>query len=259
MTINVDALFAQWELFLLILVRVASFVYTAPFFSTNNVPVMTKLGVSFFLSYIIMLAVPEQSYAYDGVIGYAALILKESIVGLSIGFCANICMQCVHFAGHIIDVNIGMSMATMYDPATRMQVNLSGRLYYYAVLLLMLMSGLHSFLIQAVVDTYTVLPVGAAGINPGIYNTVIGFVADYFVLGFRIALPVFITIMVLNCILGIMAKVAPQMNMFAVGMQMKVLVGLFVLFVTVVLLPSVAEFIFKEMRTMILSFIEGMY
>ena len=259
MTINADTLFAQWELLLLILVRVASFVYTAPFFSTSNVPVRTKLGVSFFLSYIIMMAAPEQSYVYDGVIGYAVLVLKESIVGLAIGFCANICMQCVHFAGYIIDVNIGLSMATMYDPATKMQVNLSGQLYYYAVMLLMLVSGLHRFLIQAIVDTYTVLPVGAAGINPGIYNTVLGFVADYFIIGFRIALPVFITLMVLNCILGIMAKIAPQMNMFAVGMQLKIVLGLMIMYLTVSMLPSVATKLLDTMKNIIVEVVKGMY
>ena len=85
------------------------------------------------------------------------------------------------------------------------------------------------------------------------------FRSDLFLIGFRIMLPIFVCIMILNCILGIMAKVAPQMNMFAVGMQMKVLVGLLVLLVTVILLPGVADFIFKEMRQMIVSVIEGMY
>lgn len=80
-----------------------------------------------------------------------------------------------------------------------------------------------------------------------------------FVIAFRIVLPVFACMMILNCILGIMAKVAPQMNMFAVGMQMKVLLGLTVLFLTVMLLPGISDFVFKEMKRMIVSMIEGMY
>ena len=65
--------------------------------------------------------------------------------------------------------------------------------------------------------------------------------------------------MVLNCVLGIMAKVAPQMNMFSVGMQLKVLVGFIVLFLTVFLLPSVADYIFSEIKTMVKLIAEGMY
>ncbi len=259
MTLNVDTLFSQWELYLLILVRITSFIYTAPFFSMSNVPARTKLGLAVFVSYIIVCVAPEQSYSYDGVIGYAILVLKEAVVGLSIGFCANLCVQAIHFAGYIIDINIGLSMATMYDPATKMQVNLSGQLYYYVVLLLMMASGLHRFLIQAIVDTYAVIPVGAAIIKPTIYNTVLEFVTDYFVIGFRIALPVFITLTLMSCILGIMSKIAPQMNMFAIGMQLKILVGLFVMYLTVSLLPSVSSFLMETMKSNIVDIVKGMY
>ena len=66
-------------------------------------------------------------------------------------------------------------------------------------------------------------------------------------------------IMILNCVLGIMAKVSPQMNMFAVGMQLKVLVGLFIMFLTIGLFMDVADFIFDEMKRTIVSVINGMY
>ena len=62
----------------------------------------------------------------------------------------------------------------------------------------------------------------------------------------------------LNAVLGVLAKVAPQMNMFAVGIQLKVLVGLSVLFFTASILPGIADFIFEEMKRMIISFVEGM-
>ena len=82
---------------------------------------------------------------------------------------------------------------------------------------------------------------------------------DLFVIAFRIILPIFAVMMILNCILGIMAKVAPQMNMFAIGMQMKILIGFLIMFLTIRLLPSISNFVFKEMKKLIVSFIEGMY
>ena len=85
------------------------------------------------------------------------------------------------------------------------------------------------------------------------------YMTDLMVIGFRIVLPVFACSMILSCILGIMAKVAPQMNMFAVGMQIKVLIGLGIMFLTIVLLPDISSFIFTEMKRMIVSMIEGMY
>lgn len=82
--------------------------------------------------------------------------------------------------------------------------------------------------------------------------------SDYILLGFRIALPVFCTILILNSILGVMAKVSPQMNMFSVGLQLKVLTGLAVLFVTVGLMPKASTIIFDQMKIMLVRFVEAM-
>ena len=79
------------------------------------------------------------------------------------------------------------------------------------------------------------------------------------VIAFRIVLPVFICIMMLNVVLGVMAKVAPQMNMFSVGLQLKVMVGFVILFFCMQLLPDVANFIFIEMKRMMVTFMEAMY
>ena len=85
------------------------------------------------------------------------------------------------------------------------------------------------------------------------------FITEIFVIAFRIILPVFAVIMILNAILGIMVKVAPQIHMFSVGAQLKIIVGFVVLFLTIFLLPDVAAFIFKEMKKMQTLFIQGLY
>ena len=82
--------------------------------------------------------------------------------------------------------------------------------------------------------------------------------ADYVMIAFRICLPMFAVMILLNALLGILAKVAPQMNMFAVGMQMKVLIGLSLLFLTMTMLPGIADFIYTEIKTMIVAFVEAM-
>ena len=89
-------------------------------------------------------------------------------------------------------------------------------------------------------------------------SAMVTFMADNIVIGFRICLPVFAVMILLNAVLGILAKVSPQLNMFAVGLQLKVLVGLAVMFFTVSLLPGASDFIFKEMKKMMVTFVEGM-
>ena len=82
--------------------------------------------------------------------------------------------------------------------------------------------------------------------------------SDYIKIGFRICLPVFAVMLLLNAVLGIMARVAPQMNMFSVGMQLKVLVGLCVIFLTIGMMPSISNIIFREMKVLITTFVDVM-
>jgi flagellar biosynthetic protein FliR len=118
---------------------------------------------------------------------------------------------------------------------------------------------MHRYLLQALVDTITLIPIGGAIFDSEkLISSIITFLADYITIGFRIIMPIFCTMILLNVVLGVLAKVSPQMNMFAVGMQMKVLVGLSILFLTVRMLPSAADFVFKEMKVMIVSFVEAM-
>lgn len=247
-----------WEIFLLILVRIASFVNTAPFFNMSNTPQRTKLGLSFFISMIIFTLIPEREVVYDGVIGYAALVIKESIAGLLLGFVCNVCVQTITFAGHLIDFEIGLSMASMYDPTMNEQVSVSGSLYHRSVFLLLMISGMYQFLISAIVDSYGIIPVGELTVNSSLYGSVLGIVTEYVLIGFRIALPIFVTSMILNAILGILTKVAPQMNMFAVGIQIKLLVGLAIMFLTVSLLPSISSYIMNMMKQVIKSVAGGL-
>lgn len=247
-----------WEVFLLILVRVASFVYTAPFFSLSGVPQRVKIAISFFISIIIYTLVPERTLEYSTAIEYAIIIMKESIVGLLLGFVCTVCVRVISFAGHIIDLNMGFSMANMYDQTLREQISVTGNLYYYTVWLLMIISGLYQFLISAIVDTYSIIPVNSVTVNLTLYDSFLKVIMNYFVIGFRIALPVFIGIMLVNAILGILTKVAAQLNMFAIGMQIKILAGLGILFVTVGLLPVVSDFIMDMMKDAIRTVAGGL-
>lgn len=249
-----------FEYFLLILVRISSFVFVAPFFSTPNTPGRVKIGLSLFTSLLLFGILPETELAYTGVIEYAIIVIKEGITGLLIGFGANICNSIVLLSGNIIDLNMGLSMATEYDPINRTQAPVTGNLYNYLVLLLLLSSGMDQYLLRAITESFTLIPVNGQVFRwDSLLGSMVQYMGDAMVLGFRIALPVFAVIMILNCILGIMAKVAPQMNMFAVGIQLKLLVGMAVMFLTVRLLPYVSDLITTEMRRMVVSMVEGLY
>ena len=258
--VNYSFSLLTFEYFLLVLVRITSFVFSAPFFSMSNTPGRVKIGFSVFVSILLIGVLPESTIEYGGVIEYATIVVKEGITGLLIGFAAYICNSIILFAGTIIDMDIGLSMAMVFDPTTGSQVSITGNLYSYFILLLLIVSNMHQYILRALIDSFQLFPLGGAQFQmDSLLASMVQYCTDLFAIGFRIVLPVFACMMILNSILGIMAKVAPQMNMFAVGVQLKLLLGLAVLFITTFLLPDIANFIFKEIKVMTVSFIEGMY
>ncbi len=258
--VNVSFSLDNFEYFLLILVRIASFVYIAPLLGQSGVPNQVKIGLSFLVSVMVYNICDRPVLDYEDAIGYAVYVLIEGTTGLLIGFAANICSSIVLFAGNIIDMDIGLSMATEFNAEMSSQVTVTGNLYYYFVMLLLIASDMHVYIMRAICESFYVIPIGGAQFEwDNLLAAFTRYMGDLFVIGFRIFLPIFACIMILNCILGIMAKVAPQMNMFAVGIQMKVSVGLLIMFVTVFMLPNIADFIFTEIKELVVLFIEGMY
>ncbi|MFR0801395.1 MAG: flagellar biosynthetic protein FliR [Suilimivivens sp.] len=251
--------YGDLELFLLIFVRVASFVYIAPFFSMSNTPSRVRVGLAFFISVLLYQTGPEQEAAYDTLTGYTIIVMKEAVTGFLIGFGANLCTAVVSFAGQIADMEMGLSMASLFDPATKQQTTITGVYYNYMVLLLLMISGMHRYLLKALAETYELIPInGAVFHDDALLQALITFMGDYIIVGFRICLPIFAVMIILNAVLGILAKVSPQLNMFAVGIQMKVLVGFCVLFVTTAMLPDAAGFIYEQIKRMVVSFVRVM-
>lgn len=251
--VNYTFSLVNFEYFLLVLVRIATFVFAAPFFSLPNVPRRTKVGFSCLVAIIVVSVLhPTEAISYTSVFGYAILVLKEAITGLILGFCANICSYIITFSGDIMDMDVGISMASEFDPSLNTTVTLNGQLYFYLLNMMIIVSGMYRYIIRAVIDSFRVIPLGASNIgDEKLVNLMVKFMADFFGIAFRIVLPVFGCIMIMNCVLGVMAKVAPQMNMFSVGVQIKILVGFGIIFLTTFLLPEATDFILREMKTML--------
>lgn len=255
---NVDFAVEDIEVFLLIVVRISGFIYTAPLFSLASIPRKVKAGLSIFMALVIFSTFRGVQLNYVGIIGYAVLIIRELITGILIGFSASMCIYILNFAGQMIDMEIGFSMVNELNPVAKIQTTITANLYTYLVMLVMLLSDFHLHLIKAVLDTFKLIPLGKSVFKSGLYDNVVQFMSDYFIIGFRIILPVFTTILIVNIVLGILAKVAPQMNMFVIGMQLKVFVGLFVLFFVIALLPQVTDFLFSEMKTIIQQIVQNL-
>lgn len=248
MTFTVENL----EFFLAIAMRISGFVFLAPFFSHSSMPQRAKLLLSFSVALVASFVVPqEEPLEYNGVIGYAGLIISEAIAGMILGLFANLAMYILSFAGQMADMEIGLSMVTQFDTTNNMQVTITSNILSYAVILTMVATNLHLYVLRAVIDSFVLIPVGQAKFSPQFYQGYLGYLFDYMVLAFRIILPVFAALLVVNAILAVLAKAAPQLNMFVIGFQLKIFIGLAVLAVMMIFLPSISELIFEQMMELL--------
>ena len=247
MTFTVENL----EFYLVIAMRIAGFVFIAPFFNNSSMPQRAKLLLSFSVALVSYFVIPYEPLVYNGVIGYAGIVISEAIAGMILGLFANLAIYILSFAGQIADMEIGLSMLTQFDPNNNMQITITSNILTYAVTLTMVATNLHLYVLRAVIDSFTLIPVGAVRFSPMFYEGYLGFILDYMILAFRIILPVFAALLVVNAILAILAKAAPQMNMFVIGFQLKIFVGLAVLTLMLLYLPSISEIIFEQMMKLL--------
>lgn len=236
------------EVFLLILVRVSAFLVSAPFFSLSRIPRQVKASLAFYLSLLVFSSLGVRAIEYNGIIELAIFVFKEAAAGLLLGYMTNICLYILNFSGNLMDMEIGFSMVTEFDPSSNMSATITATFYSNAVMLIMLVNNMHHYILKAFLETFQLIPIGTINLQPDMYKIILSFMGDYFILGFRIILPVFATMLTLNVVLGILAKVAPQMNMFSIGMQLKVLGGILILAVVMGLLPQVSELIYQEIQ-----------
>ena len=251
--------YGDLEVYLLIVVRIMSFIFVCPFFGGRQTPNQVKIGYGLLLSILLYGAVPFYPPNYNTVAGYAVIVLKEAMVGLLIGFAVTLCQQIAAFAGTVVDMQIGLSMVSMMDPATSQQVTITGSLYSQYLTMALILTGFYQYILRALADSFTLIPINGAVINSDrMLQVMLDFMKDYIVIGFRICLPIFIITFITNVVLGVLAKVSPQMNMFSVGIQIKIVVGLFVMVFTVVMLKDAANFILINSKEMIQEFVQSL-
>lgn len=223
-------LLPKFPAFLLILVRVTSFFVMMPLFSFRTIPTVHKIGLGFFLSWLIFYAISPPALEINGV--YFLLIIKEALVGLLIGFTAYMIFSAIQIAGGLIDFQMGFAIANVIDPQTGAQSPLMGQyLYTFALLFLLSFNG-HHLLIDGIYNSYQFIPINQPWLPLGNSNVALYFVKSFsamFVVAFQMSAPIVGCLFLVDVALGIVARTVPQLNIFVVGLPVKIIVSFLVI------------------------------
>lgn len=250
---------ANFDAILLIFIRMTGLFVLSPVFGRQNMPAIFKIGFSFFLTIIFVNTVDGFSLDYqDSLVLYMVYVAKELAIGIIMGYVTYVVVSGLYLAGQLIDMQVGFSFANVVDPITNIQVPLTSNFYYtYFILVFLLING-HHMLIRALFYSFQVLPVEKMTFSSAVIPELTTLLADMFGIALRIAAPIICAIFIADVVLGILSKTMPEMNVFMLGMPIKIIIGLIIMTITISASVAIAEGLVGIMQEKIVVFFQAM-
>lgn len=256
---GLTGLILEWmDVFLLVLVRMTGLFVITPIFGRRNVPTYLKVGFAFFSAIIVLATNKFSKVSYSGFADYALLITAEFVIGIAIGFISYMLFSAIYVAGQLIDMQIGFGMVNVLSPMHDIQVPITANFYYIVAILVFLIIKGHQMVIKALYESYRFVPIGGAVFGERVLDDIIGLFGNIFIIGFRIAAPVTAAILVANVALGVISKAIPQMNIFILGMPVKIILGIVVMLITIPVFITLLQELYGGIGGETLRFLESL-
>lgn len=238
-------------LFCLVLMRMSGFVLLNPVLGRRNIPALFRVGLALVLTILIYTVESESRAALPETLSsleFALMLLLEFACGYLLGFILQLFDFVVTGAGAVIDFQMGLSMATVYDPQNGVQIALTGQvLEVYFMLLFFAVDG-HLALIRILLTSGEAVPYGAVVIGQIHANALVTLFTECVVIAMKLAFPIIAIEFLAEIAIGILMKIIPQINLFVLNLDMKVLTGILVL---LMLLSPIGEYLGEVISQMI--------
>ena len=217
-------------LFALVVMRISGAVVFNPVLGRANYPNAAKGALVFLLSMLLYLNVDGTlAHQPSGMLEFGFLLLKELAIGFVLGFSMELAYAVVRFASSVMDNTMGLSMAQVYDPQYNVQMTITSGMYYALVTLIFLATDGHVRLIGLFFESARLIPFGEVTLRPELYLLVLEIFRANIMMGLQFAFPVLAMELVTEAAVGILMRMIPQINVFAVNFQLKIIVGLMML------------------------------
>lgn len=221
--INAWIAFFFWPFF-----RVLAVVGVAPFFGARGIPISAKVVFAFFLTVLIAPLLPPMPVVEPASPQGLLLLVQQLLIGLGMGFAVRVAFSAMEMAGHIAGLQMGLGFASFFDPQNSAQIPLIGQLMGIMAMLLFLSLNGHLMVIAALVASFEQLPVGGT-LDVNGWKMLVLFGGNIFTWGLVMSLPVVAALMLVNAALAVLSRAAPQLNIYALGFTITLLVGFVVL------------------------------
>ena len=232
-----------------VFIRILTFLGCINVIFPSGTPKVFKVMFSIFISFIIspFIQADIAVHSLSQLIIYA---LMETLTGLVFGFITNMCFNSLKIAGSLIDQQLGLSMANIYDPNTNTQNTLIETiLYWLGVMIFFSMNGHHQ-LIAGIQNSFNLVKVGQL-ILSGNFDYVINVFVQCFIIGIKIAVPMILSLLIAELLIGFISKSVPQLNVMVVSMPLKLLMGIIFIMIALPFLINKMHHLFNQIPSIL--------
>ncbi len=230
----------DFTLLLLVFMRMSGCVLFNPILGRKNIPVILKIGLTMVLSLFSYQSVPKQTVEMTSYLMFFITLLEQLLIGFMIGFVIQLFLSVILISGENMDMQIGISMSKIYDPQSNVSMPMSSSLINAMFMLVFFVTNAHLTLIQVFTKLCILVPYGALHFQPAIFqelSTMFSFILIYAI---KMSLPVLAAELITEVAVGLIMRAVPQIDVFVINIQLKVIVGFFVILIMV---PSLANFL----------------
>ncbi|KGT96028.1 flagellar biosynthesis protein FliR [Erwinia typographi] len=239
------------------LARVLALIMTAPLLSEKAISRKVKVGLGLMITYVLLPSLPPTNVTLFSVGGFW-LLIQQILIGMAIGFTMQFAFAAVRTAGEVIGLQMGLSFATFFDPASRLNMPVLARFLDMLTMLLFLSFNGHLWLISMVADSFHTLPIGGDPINGNAFLALTKAASLIFLNGLRLALPLITLLLTLNLALGLLNRVSPQLSVYAIGFPITLSIGIVFISLMMPLLAPFCEHLFSEVFDLLASVLSEM-
>lgn len=231
------------QLMILVFIRILSFMVVCPVFSHRGVPMMAKavLAGSLLIGSWPYVEVTETVYP---LFIFGLISVKEVLLGLTMGYLTQLVFTGVEMAGQLVDFQVGFSMGQAFDPNFQIMSSQYGKAYYWMSLAIVFVLDLHHHLINGVVTSFRLIPLGAFPIEGTTVDGIVQLFVGTFEMALNLGAPLIVAVLVIDVVLGVISRAVPSINVLMLGMPFKNMVS-FVIFLMV--LPNTVSYLGKKL------------
>lgn len=236
-------------LFSLIVMRMSGAIGLNPVFGKSNMPNAVKGAFVLVVSLLLYTGFGgTMAHEPSTMIEYGVMLVGELMFGIVLSFAMELSLMIVRFASSVMDYVMGLSMAQVYDPQTHAQMTISTGIYNAFLMLLLFATNGHLRILRVFYESAYLIPFGTVSIRPELAQAMLSAFQECIMMGLQLAFPLIAMEMVTETAVGILMRMIPQINVFSVNFQLKIIVGLLMM-----------TFLFSPLADKLNLILEGMY